>query len=386
MHEKEVGRIFLLTDLLGNTCCHRNGGNTCGTDERVDLVLGGNEVHQLCEQNAACRTETECDNTHDDDLDGVKIQEVGSNGGCTDGDTEEDGDDVHQFVLCGLAETFADTAFLPEVTEHQTADQRCCGRNEEGNEDGNNDREQDLFGLGNGAERGHLDQTLFLGGEELHDRRLDDGNERHVGVSRNSDRTEQIGEENGGGVDRGRTVSTADDTDGSSSFLRETEEDTADKGCENTDLSRCTEEQGLRICDQRSKVCHCTDTDEDQTGVNTSLDSDVKVVEQTAVCKDCAVVVIICMTFGHEVVPQVCVVHFCAGQVGKKHTECDTEQQKRFKLLDDRQVHEQQRNENHNQVAPGVAEIGKQLVETGLFHKVQKCVHEVDLLSVMIIS
>ena len=371
MHEKEVGRIFLLTDLLGNTCCHRNGGNTCGTDERVDLVLGSENVHQLCEQNAACGTETECNDTHDDDLDRIEIQEVGSNGGCTDRNTEEDGDDVHQFVLCGLAETFADAAFLPQVTEHQTADQRCCGRNEEGNEDGNNDREQDLFGLGNGAEGRHLDHALFLGGEELHDRRLDDGNECHVGVSSNGDRTEQIRIQHGSGVNSRRTVSTADDTDGSSSLLRESEQNGTDEGNEDTDLSGSTEQQGLGVCNQRSKVSHCTDTDEDQTRIDTGLDTDIEEVKKTTVSKDLTVAVIIGVGSIHKVCPKICMVQTCTGQVGKKHTECDTEQQKRFKLLDDRKVHQTEGNDNHDQVAPVVTEIGKQLVETGLLYKIQ---------------
>ena len=40
MHEQEVGRIGFCTNLLGYTCCHRNCGYTCGTDQRIDLATG----------------------------------------------------------------------------------------------------------------------------------------------------------------------------------------------------------------------------------------------------------------------------------------------------------------------------------------------------------
>ena len=66
MHEKEVGGVGLLTDLLGNTRCHRNRGNASGTDQRVDLSAG-EEVHQLAKQNAACSTYAERDKTERDD-------------------------------------------------------------------------------------------------------------------------------------------------------------------------------------------------------------------------------------------------------------------------------------------------------------------------------
>ena len=38
VHQKEVGRIFLCTNRLGYTGCHRNGRYTCRTDQWVDLV------------------------------------------------------------------------------------------------------------------------------------------------------------------------------------------------------------------------------------------------------------------------------------------------------------------------------------------------------------
>ena len=70
MHQKEVGRICLRTDLLGYTGCHRNGRYTCGTDQRIDLAAG-KLAHELTEENTACGTERECNQTKGNDLQGI---------------------------------------------------------------------------------------------------------------------------------------------------------------------------------------------------------------------------------------------------------------------------------------------------------------------------
>ena len=44
MHQQEVRRIRLSAHLLGNTGSHRNGGYTRGTDQRVDLAAGSDEL------------------------------------------------------------------------------------------------------------------------------------------------------------------------------------------------------------------------------------------------------------------------------------------------------------------------------------------------------
>ena len=48
-------------------------------------------------------------------------------------------------------------------------------------------READLFELADLTELAHLDLTLLFGGEELHDRRLDDRHQRHVGIGSHRD-------------------------------------------------------------------------------------------------------------------------------------------------------------------------------------------------------
>ncbi len=113
MHEQEVARILFLTDDLRYTSRHRNGGNTGGTDERIDLILK-EDVHELCEQNAARGAETECNNAEDENLKRLRIEEVCSGSCCTDRSAEEDRNDVHQLVLCGLVQTLCIRRFHGE--------------------------------------------------------------------------------------------------------------------------------------------------------------------------------------------------------------------------------------------------------------------------------
>ena len=75
MHEQEVGRVLLLADLGSNTCCHRNGGNACCADERVDL-LAGQEVHNDTDEESADCSEGESAKADDDDLNCLELEEV----------------------------------------------------------------------------------------------------------------------------------------------------------------------------------------------------------------------------------------------------------------------------------------------------------------------
>ena len=68
--------------------------------------------------------------------------------------------------------------------------------------------------LETGAQLGHDDLALLLGGQQLHDGRLDDGHQRHVGIRRNRDRPQQLRRQLGGDEDGGRAVRAADDADG----------------------------------------------------------------------------------------------------------------------------------------------------------------------------
>ena len=90
VHQQEVGRVCLLTNLLGNTGSHRHCGYTGRTDQRIDLTAADDIHHLAAQQTADCR-EAECQQTQNHDLQGIQGQEGRSNSSCTNGDTEEYG-------------------------------------------------------------------------------------------------------------------------------------------------------------------------------------------------------------------------------------------------------------------------------------------------------
>jgi len=188
MHEKEVGGVLFLTDDLRNTCCHRDSRNAGRTDKRIDLAAG-DKAHKLTDHKAAKGGKCKCAKAENDDHNGFGCKE--RSGICRNADrnAEEDGNDVAEFILRGLGKTVGNTADIEQVTEHQEANKRRCVRKNESDDSGNGDRENDLLGLGYRTERFHLDLTLFFAGAELHDRRLDDRDERHIRVSGNGNCT-----------------------------------------------------------------------------------------------------------------------------------------------------------------------------------------------------
>ena len=69
--------------------------------------------------------------------------------------------------------------------------------------------------LDTGQKLFHLNLTLFLSCQKLHKWRLDNWNQRHVGVSRNRDRSHDLGLSQPTAQEQGcRAVRTADDGDG----------------------------------------------------------------------------------------------------------------------------------------------------------------------------
>ena len=142
MHEQEVGRIGFCTNLLGYTCCHRNCGYTCGTDQRIDLSTG-KYTHQFTKQNTCGGTEHECDQTQSYDLQGICIQECFCAGGSTYGSTQQNNYDVHQSIGCCLSQLTNNTGLTEQVTQHQHTYQRSCGGKDQTYNDGNNDGERD---------------------------------------------------------------------------------------------------------------------------------------------------------------------------------------------------------------------------------------------------
>ena len=131
-----------------DTTGHRECGNTCGTNHGIDLLFG-EEVDQLCKQNAACGVENEGEETQDDDEEGLPAQEeLGLHLG-SDGETQEEGDKVGQHLLGGLGEAVQHAALADEVTEHEEADQGRALGGDQTRDDGDDDGEQDICKIDN---------------------------------------------------------------------------------------------------------------------------------------------------------------------------------------------------------------------------------------------
>ena len=144
MHQQEVGGVRLLTFHLRYTSSHGNCGYTCGTDQRIDLAAG-ELAQQLAQQQTADGGEAECKQTQTDNQTGFHSQEAFTNGGSTNGDAQEDGNDVHQCVLSGVGQTVGAAGFTPQVAQHQAANQRSGGGQQQNDEACNNDGEYDFF-------------------------------------------------------------------------------------------------------------------------------------------------------------------------------------------------------------------------------------------------
>ena len=186
VHEQEVCGVCFCADLLGLPCSHRNGRNACGTDKGIYLALC-NKAHELSEEYAGSSTNAECYYAKKDYLQECNGYYLFGNGSCTNGNAKENCDNVHQFVLSSLCDTINNAALLEQVAQHQHTYQRSCGGNQKRNNNCNCNGEDYFFGLGDLSELGHSYKTLFLSGEQSHYRRLDKGNQSHIGVCRKGD-------------------------------------------------------------------------------------------------------------------------------------------------------------------------------------------------------
>ena len=88
----------------------------------IDLLLE-EQVHELGQQDAAGGAEAEGHHAHEHDLDGLEGQEGGAGGRCADADAKEDGDDVDELILNGLAQPLRDAALLKEVAQHEAGNE-----------------------------------------------------------------------------------------------------------------------------------------------------------------------------------------------------------------------------------------------------------------------
>lgn len=346
MHEQVVGGVVLLADLLADAGRHRHGGHARGTDEGVDLAAG-DDAHDLAQDDAARGAHTESHDAQDDDLHGLDVQEGGGVGGAAHREAQENGDNIHQLIAGSLGDTLHHAAFFHQVAHHQAAHQDGRVGQGQRNNDGNNDREKDLFGLGDLTRGGHNDLAFFFRSKYPHDGRLDDRHQRHVTVGCHRDGTQQMGRQTGGGEDGGGAVGTADDADGSGFRPGEAQDLGADEGEEDTQLGRSAQQKAGGTGDQRGEVGHGADAQEDQRRVNAQLDAQVDVVHHAAgVAQHFPVDVVGLIEENLDVEDAV------QGQVGHEHAEADGQQQQRFELLDDGQVQQHAGNRQHDGVFP----------------------------------
>src|SRR5699024_3448275 len=96
------------------------------------------------------------------------------------------------------------------------------------------------------------------------------------------------------------------------------------------------EEKALRICDQRAKVRHRPDSEEDQRRQDRPLVQQIKIIEKSA----CTVR----RFFGTD--------HNIGIDIYKQHAESDRNKQKRLKAVPDCQIEKNAGNTDHDQVSP----------------------------------
>ena len=357
MHQQIVAFVIPPADILGNTRGHRNRRYTCGADQGVNLAAGC-FVHDDAAAETSDGRDRESDQTENDDLDGIQVQEVLCDHGGADGGGKEDRDDIHQCVLCCIGQTIGHAALTEQVAEHQAADQRSRGGEQQDDEGGNDDRKNDLLGLGNLAALDHLDLAHLIVGHQLHDRGLDQRNQRHVGIRGDGDGSQQLRRELGGQVDGCGAVRTADDADGCCLGAGKAEQHRAEERDEDAELGRGTEQQTLGIREQRPEVGHGTYAHEDQRGIDAGLNADIKEVQQAAVRHDMAVAVIIRTGGIKKGFPKFGVVEGVSthadkvAQVRKQTAERNAAEQQRLKLLYDTEIQEHEGDDDHDDILP----------------------------------
>ena len=180
-----------------------------------------------------------------------------------------------------------------------------------------------------------------------------------------------MGCQNRGNVNRRRSVSTADDSNGTGFLSRKnTERHRADEGDEDAELCRSTQQEALRVGNQRTKVRHRADAEENQRRVDAELNALIEVIEQSAVGRDLVVLqafqdyggIVACRSVvgGHVIGYKL---HLGRGRRGnarehvdQQHAERNRQKKQRLKFLLDRQIQENKGNENHDIVTGIVAQ------------------------------
>lgn len=264
MHEQVVEGVFLPAHLMYHTGGHGEGRDARRTDHGIHLILA-EQVQQLCKHYAAHGVEDEGNEPQQQNGQSLHSHKVLRLHSESNGDAQQQGNEVGQLVLGAVAEGVEHTALPNEVTKHKEANElRRLGGNGTGH-NGNDDGEENPGGLADGGGGiGHANAPFLLGGDELDDGGLHNGHKGHIGVSRHHDSTLIVGFKHVGHIDRSRAVRSANDGDGSSILQREANEPGHNQGEEDTKLSRRPEKHHLGVGEQGAKVNHGADADEQQ--------------------------------------------------------------------------------------------------------------------------
>ena len=213
VHQQEILVVLLEAQLVDDAAAHREGRDAGSTDHGVELfALREEEIHQLCEQHTAGGVKHKGHEAQRKDEQSVGPHELVGGHLAGHGQAQHDGDEVCEDVLRRFTQGVQYAALPQQVAEHQKAHQCYAGRSHESGDDGHDDGEQDLGQLADTALLvGHPDAAFLLGGQQFDDRRLHDGDQRHVAVGRHHDGTKVLGVQDVGHEDGRGAVCRADD-------------------------------------------------------------------------------------------------------------------------------------------------------------------------------
>ena len=184
----------------------------------------------------------------------------------------------------------------------------------------------------------HADPPLVRCGQRTDDRRLDDRHQRHIRIRRHHDRAQIVGSQEIRHKDRRRAVRRADDADGRRVLDGKAQKGGQTEGKEDSELRRRTEEHELRIIQQRLKVDHGPDTDEQQQREQLVRDPRVEQHVQNA-----------------DLLHTVDDLRHRAGhrQIDQDRTEAHRQQQRGLHIPLDRQIDEDPADQPHHRLLPG---------------------------------
>ena len=312
---------------------------TGGADEGIHLAAGG-KVHDVAEDDAAGRGQAEGEQAQEDDLQGIRSQEGVIGGLEAHGQAQRDGDDVHQGVLSGVGQAVAHAALTEQVAQHEHADEGGGVGHQQDDEDGDQNGEHDLLSFGDRTELGHFDLAHLLGGEQLHNGRLDQGDQRHIRVCRDGDGRQQVHSQLGRGEDGGGAVRAADNADGGGLSRGEAQHQGQDKGGEDAQLSSSAQQQGHGVGQQGTEVGHGADAHKDNGRVDGVLDALIDDPHKPYASG-----------MGGRVHHRLCK-QTGEGQVGQQHTKRDGDQQQGLKALADAKIQQNTGDHDHHQLPP----------------------------------